>query len=248
MSSVTERLDELVDDYCRNVRYFKEPLTPARARMYITQTRLTTRQRNGVLKMRVATNCPIWDVKLEIVGAVTQEIIADDKYARGQPHWKVVEDLGVAIGMDRDEIQAAGPTPTTQMCWLAWDSLMSNRHWLEGIVANTCTERAVLPGFGEGDVRKYGTEGAEARRWKKLFGLSDEQLEFFIMHEEADKEHGDIGWNAVAEYAAGFSMEDAVVDACRLNLMVWEMYENGIGDEADKLEREQGEMQERAQA
>jgi len=237
MTSITERLDELVDDYCRRVRYFKEPLTPARARMYVTQTRLTTRQRNSVLKLRVGTNCPIWDIKIDIFKASAQEIIADDKYARGQPHWKVVEDLGVAIGMDREEIRAAKPSRTTELCWLAWDSLMSNRHWLEGIVANTCTERAVIPGFGDGDIRKYGTEGFEYRRWKKLFDLTDEQLEFFIMHDEADKEHGDLGWNAVAEHAARLHMEDAVVEACRLNLMVWEMYENGIGDEADALER-----------
>ena len=30
-------------------------------------------------------------------------------------------------------------------------------------------------------------------------------------------------------------MEDAVVEACRVNLMVWENYFNGIGDAADAL-------------
>ena len=49
--------------------------------------------------------------------------------------------------------------------------------------------------------------------------------------------HSDVGWNAVAEHAGRLGMEDAVVKACRVNLMVWEHYLNGIGDGADALDR-----------
>src|SRR3989449_11115726 len=35
-------------------------------------------------------------------------------------------------------------------------SLMANRHWLEGIVANTCAERINVPGYGSGLFRKHG--------------------------------------------------------------------------------------------
>ena len=30
-------------------------------------------------------------------------------------------------------------------------------------------------------------------------------------------------------------MADAVVDACRINLLVWERYFNGIGEEGDRV-------------
>jgi hypothetical protein len=54
--SVLARLDEAVDDFCRRTRYFREDMTQGRARMFAMQHRLNTRQRNSVLKLKVATN------------------------------------------------------------------------------------------------------------------------------------------------------------------------------------------------
>ena len=48
------------------------------------------------------------------------------------------------------------------------------------------------------------------------------------VHEAADIVHSDMGWNAIARFARELRMEDAVVEACRKNLLVWEMYLNGI--------------------
>ena len=54
---------DVVDDFCRRTRFFKEPMTKGRARMFVLQHRLNTRQRNSVLKLKVATNCPDWDMR-----------------------------------------------------------------------------------------------------------------------------------------------------------------------------------------
>ena len=113
---------------------------------------------------------------------------------------------------------------------------MSNRHWLEGIVANTCAERANVPGYGEGVMREKGWFGLERVRWGELFKLDNEQLDFFELHEEADIEHSDMGWQAIARFAREHTMEDAVVEACRKNLAVWEMYLNGIAAAGDALD------------
>ena len=234
-SDVIERLDRVVDDFSRRNRIYNEETNIGRARMFVMQHRQNTRHRNSVLKLRVATNCPEWDIKLDIIHACSQEIIADNEYGGGRPHWEIVEDLGVALGMDREEIRAAPLLPSTRLSWLAWEALMSNRHWLEGLVANTCAERSALPGYGAGALREIGWLGVERRRWREAFGLSDDQLEFFKLHHEADLEHSDIGWNAVANHAAKLGMEDAVVEACRVNLEVWENYWNGICDAGDAL-------------
>ncbi len=236
-SDVIERLDQVVDDFSSRNRIYNEETNIGRAKMFVMQHRQNTRHRNSVLKLRVATNCPEWDIKLDIIHACSQEIIADHEYGGGRPHWEIVEDLGVALGMDREEIRAAPLLPSTRLSWLAWEALMSNRHWLEGLVANTCAERSALPGYGGGELREIGWLGVERRRWREAFGLSDEQLNFFKLHHEADMEHSDIGWNAVANYAADLGMEDAVVEACRVNLMVWENYWNGICEAGDALIR-----------
>lgn len=235
--SVVERMNAVVDDFVRHTRFFNEPMTRGRATMFALQHRLNTRQRNSVLKLRVATNCPDWDMRLRIIGACAEEIIADHEHGGGRPHWGILEELGVRIGLKRERMQAERPLATTRLAWLAWESLMSNRHWLEGLVANTCAERANIPGYGTGTLRAHGWFGLERERWAKVFGLSDKELEFFELHEAADIVHSNLGWQAVAENAKKLGLEDQVVEACRINLLVWESYLNGIGAGGDALDR-----------
>jgi pyrroloquinoline quinone (PQQ) biosynthesis protein C len=234
---VLAKLDKVVDEFSTNCRFFNEEITPGRAKMFVLQHRLNTRQRNSVLKLRVATNTPDWDLRLRIIGACAEEVIADHEHGGGRAHWEILEDLGITIGLKRSKIRAARPLPSTLMCWLAWEALMSNRHWLEGLVANTCAERANIPGYGSGIRRKQGWFGLERRRWAKLFKLNNRQLNFFELHEAADIEHSNLGWNAVAKHAERLAMEDAVVEACRTNLMVWNAYLNGIAEGGDAVDR-----------
>jgi pyrroloquinoline quinone (PQQ) biosynthesis protein C len=234
--NVLVRLDRVVDDFCRRTRFFHEPLTESRARSFVLQHRQNTRHRNSVLKLKVATNCPDWDTRLKIIGACAQEIIADHEHGHGKAHWQILEELGLHIGMSQDEIRSAAPLDSTLIAWAAWEGLMANRHWLEGIVANTCAERANVPGYGTGMMREHGWFGLERERWGRLFGLTNEQLDFFELHEQADIEHSDMGWQAITKYARELHMEDAVVEACRRNLLVWELYLNGIAAAGDRMD------------
>ncbi len=232
---VIARLDAEVDAFSSRLRLMNEDLTPGRAKMFVLQHRQNSRHRNSVLKLRVAANTPHWDIKLGIIHACSQEIIADHEYGGGKPHWEILEDLGVVIGLDRADIQNAELLPSTQLAWSAWDGLMSNRHWLEGLIANTCSERTNVPGYGHGGIREKGWMRHWAEPWRELFDLSDEQLAFFGIHGEADVEHSGLGWNTVAKYAKELGMEDAVVEACHNNLIVWEHYFDGIADGGDRL-------------
>jgi pyrroloquinoline quinone (PQQ) biosynthesis protein C len=234
--NVISLLDEVVEDFCQRTRFFHEEFSQARARMFVKQHRLNSRQRNSVLKLRVATNTPMWELRMDIIRACTQEIIADDEHGGGRPHWKILEDLGVRVGMNREEIELAEPLPSTRLAWYAWEGLMANRHWLEGLIANTCAERPNVPGYGKGLMKTLGWFGLERERWKSVFpDLTDDDLDFFELHTEADKEHSELGWNTVAEYAEKLGMVGPIVDACRENLLVWEHYLNGIGDAAYRL-------------
>jgi pyrroloquinoline quinone (PQQ) biosynthesis protein C len=231
--SVVARMDKAVDDFVVRCRWFHEPLTKGRARTFALQHRLNTRQRNSVLKLKVAANCTDWDTRLRIIRACSEEVIADHEHGGGRPHWQILEDLGVRVGLKRAALQRAEPLPSTQLAWAAWDGLMANKHWLEGIVANTCAERANVPGYGAGAFRKAGWFGFERRRWQELFDLSEPELEFFELHTDADIEHSNTGWRAVEKFAKELHMEDAAVAACERNLYVWETYLNGIAAAGD---------------
>ena len=232
---VIARLDGMVDDFVKRTPIFNEPITLGRARTFCLQHRQNTRYRNSVLKLRVATNCPVWDVKLGVIEAVTEEIVADHEFGDGRPHWRIVEDLGIDLGLAREDIENADLLPSTQMSWLAWEALMSNRHWLEGLIASTCAERTNVPGYGEGAIRDLGWFGVEGPKWRDAFDLNEDQLLFFKMHSEADIKHSNLGWNTIGEYATDLRMEDAVVEACRVNLIAWENYWNGIVAAGDQL-------------
>lgn len=233
---VIARLDREVNEHVARTRFYCEPLTIERAKMLVRQHRQNTRYRNSVLKLAVATNCPDWDTRLRIIGSSSQELIADHEFGGGKPHWQILAELGMRIGMTQDEIDRAKPTATTQICWLAWEALMRNRHWLEGLIANTCAERANCPGYGSGEISRVGMSGIQNRQWRELFGLTPEEVEFWGMHSEADVEHSNLGWQTIAERAEAMGMADAVVNACRLNLAVWERYWNGIGEAGDAVE------------
>src|SRR5207245_6433655 len=176
--------------HCRTV-YCTGELTKGRGRRFAMQHRLNTRERNSVLKLKVATNCPDWETRIGIIRAGSEEIIADHEHGGGRAHWEILEDLGTRIGLKRSEIRAATPIPTTQLAWSAWEGLMGNGHWLEGIVANTCAERTNVPGYGTGIMKKHGWFALERERGGKLFGLSNGEREFSELHDTADMEHSD---------------------------------------------------------
>jgi len=235
--AVIDGLDREVNDFVNRTLIFKEDAwTKSRCRAFVLQHRQNTRHRNSVLKLKVATNCPIWDIKIDIIEACAQEIIADNEYGGGQPHWQILEDLGVKIGMDRAEIQAATPSQWTQLSWDAWAGLMTNAHWLLGLIGNTCSERVNVPGYGTGGTKELGWFGNVRGIWQEMWELEDADVNFFKLHTEADLEHSELGWRNVATYAEDLHLEDQVIEACRRNLVVWENYFNGIchlGDSFD---------------
>lgn len=238
-TGVVAELDKVLDGFMDNLRWYHEPFNLGRAQIFVYQHRLNTRYRNSVLKLKVATNCPDWETRLRIIGASAEEIIADDEHGGGLPHWQILENLGVELGLPRDDIRAAKPIKTTQLAWNAWDGLMANKHWLLGLLANVVAERANISGYGTkgGVLKQHGWFGLERQRWREVTGLPDDKLGFFKLHEVADEVHSDLGWKAVAEHAEKLQMEQEVLEAARQNLAVWELYLNGIGDAGDELNR-----------
>ncbi len=222
--SAVERLDAEMEDFVGRCLIFPaDAWTPNRCRAWVLQHRLNSRQRNSVLKLKTATNCPVWEIKLDIIHACTQEIVADHEFGGGAPHWRILEDLGVRIGMDRADIEAAKPTPTTQLCWDAWMGLMANCHWLLGLIANTCSERVNVPGYGTGEARERGWNAMVGGCWREIWGLSKEDVEHGRRIRRRAQSGGRGGRRAYARRKAS---------------SVWETYFNGICHLGDAMDAE----------
>src|SRR3989442_7095464 len=110
--SVVARMDRVVNDFALRCRWFHEPITKGRARMFALQHRLNTRQRNSVLKLKVATNCTDWDTRMRIIEACSEEVIADHAHGGGLPHCRILEDLGLRLRLKRAPIHQAKQRPS----------------------------------------------------------------------------------------------------------------------------------------
>ena len=84
-------------------RYFHEPIIPRRARNFVCKHRRNTRHRNSALKLKVAANCKVWDLRLQIIEAFSQEVICDREHGGGRAHREFLKTLGLYIGMDLEK-------------------------------------------------------------------------------------------------------------------------------------------------
>ena len=155
---VIGRLDALVHDFNCRTRLFTEDLTPGRARMFVMQHRLNSRHRNSVLKLRVATNCPDWDLRLDIIGACSQEIIADHEHGGGRPHWEILETLGTHIGLTRHHLGC---------------------RCIDSLQARSAKTIELLAGYG---FRVVGIQCRRARNIGALFANRRHTAEYYIIH------------------------------------------------------------------
>ncbi|MBT6800391.1 MAG: hypothetical protein HOA41_01810 [Rhodospirillales bacterium] len=67
--------------------------------------------------------------------------------------------------------------------------------------------------------------------------MTDADLKFFKIHNEADEIHSDLGWKNLAKHAKSLHMEDRLLELAEQNLAIWEVYLNGIGDAGDMLNK-----------
>src|SRR2546423_1846178 len=78
-----------------------------------------------------------------------------------------------------------------------------SRNFLEGVAAHVLASEAQVP----------GDAGSVAQGLKKQFGLSDEAIAFYAVHDHADEEHSGVGTKLLATFARTDADLDRVVNA-----------------------------------
>jgi pyrroloquinoline-quinone synthase len=111
-------------------------------------------------------------------------------YAGGVNHHELYLRFGEALGISREEMYA------TRYCagalgFRAYFSDICGGNFLEGVAAHMLA--------GEAPVPTHGSKRADALR--KYYGLSDEDVRFFTVHEVADEDHSNVGRELLNEFA-----------------------------------------------
>ena len=138
---------------------------------------------------RLYVHCP--DPKWrEMIAEVVYEEGTGRLYANGVAHNELYYNFGQGLGIDREEMKNVRYCPGA-IAFKAYFSSMCEKTFLEGVSAHMLAGEAQGPGYF----------GSIAQHLKDNFGLNDEQVAFWTIHDVADEDHSGIGRELLDEFA-----------------------------------------------
>ncbi|MFM9886901.1 MAG: TenA family transcriptional regulator [Burkholderiales bacterium] len=159
-------------------------------------------------------NCPDPEWR-EMIAEVVYEEGTGRLFANGSPHWKLWLRLGNVFGIADDEMWNADLCPEA-IAYRAFCNRICSGDFLEGVSAHMLGAEAQVP----------GAVGSVAQGLKKKFNLSDYDLAFYIVHNEADAEHADIGRRLLGRFAKSEAdLERAITAATQMVLVSQVMFD-----------------------
>lgn len=220
-------LDATIKSVMDDIRWFdysEKRLTTKGAAIYVQQHGVFTRHSRQAWA-NVVGACPEVDVRRFIV----RENLFEEEGSDEKSHYLKLVKLGVRLGLTAEQVHKAPALPTTRAALLIWETQTKNRHWIIGCAAKATLEQVNQVQCGD-------MSNVEGHRWMKKLGLTKEEVEFWLMHDELDKEHGSGAFEGVHRHlpnAKGITEAD-VVQAVEDSITAWKIFLDGIADEAEK--------------
>ncbi len=115
------------------------------------------------------------------------------------------------LGLTRAEIVDAPPFPGTAALIAWFESATRELSFIEGAAAINLAAEGQVP----------GAFAPFARALERHYGLTHEQVAFWDIHEEADREHSDIGDHIVTRHATTSEWQEKIRRALRRSLDLW---------------------------
>jgi pyrroloquinoline-quinone synthase len=138
---------------------------------------------------RLYVHCP--DPKWrEMIAEVVYEEGTGRLYANGVAHNELYYNFGEGLSIDREEMKNVRYCPGA-IAFKAYFSSMCEKTFLEGVSSHMLAGEAQGPGYF----------GSIAQHLKDKFGLNDEQVAFWTVHDVADEDHSGIGRELLDEFA-----------------------------------------------
>jgi pyrroloquinoline-quinone synthase len=135
-----------------------------------------------------------------------------------RPHLDIVLRFAEANGADIDEVKKGRGLPTTR-AWVDWLTKTAlNESWIAGIAAT-----------------RVGTESQSPLLYSKVlpalrekYKFSEDEIEHFWLHSEADIEHGDRGFSALERHCTTRELQDEAIHFARESARMRWFYFDGI--------------------
>lgn len=144
---------------------------------------------NHLYHGRLYVNCPdpAWRQRM---AEVCYEEATGRLFADGVPHYKLYLRVGEAMGIS-PQVMYKTEFGVGAIAFRAYFEYICGKSFLEGVSAHMLGAEAQVP----------GVSGKVGRALMSLFGLSEDDVAFYTVHDDADKEHSDIGRELLEQFA-----------------------------------------------
>lgn len=197
--------------------FSKNRLTLRGAQLYCQQHGLFTRHSRRMWAY-VVGNCP----EVEVRRFIVRENLFEEEGNEEISHYVKMRKMGEALGLTAGDMNDAVPLDSTRAALLIWETLTKDRHWLVGAAAKAALEMK-------------GNPAAEGQRWMDKLGLTREQCDFWMMHQDADAVHGPVAMTLVLKYlsrsptVSNSEVLDGVIDS----FIAFRIFRDGIAEAAE---------------
>ena len=208
-------LDEFVNELTAG-RIRRDKLKPTR--LLLIQGKLTKEQVRTWVKqlyyyrvnvprkeLYILANCPIKEIRMELVKKYLEE--EDDRVlgAKDGPHDELWIKLGEGLGVGREEMESFRDLcPEYRLLVDAWVNYARDHSWLEGSALS----------FDEGGGAGPAGEGMKlAEAFAKFYGAPDWALRHLTLHSELDIDHGTSIQDLVRKFALTDEQQEGIRQA-----------------------------------
>ncbi len=163
------------------------------------------------------TNCPFIEERIKLAESLYEEETGRISGCN-VPHPELFIRFGQGLGLERRDLLEAEPFPGTAALIRWFESATRDQSFLEGAAAINLAAEGQVP----------GAFAPFARALERHYGLTREQVAFWDIHEEADREHSDIGDHIVARHALTDDVQEKVKRSLDRSLDLWQQFFDDI--------------------
>ena len=161
----------------------------------LEQTRYLCKQHGGIplhnhnYHGNLYTICPDPEWR-EMIAEVAYEEATGRLFSDGVSHHKLYLNFAKGLGLEPEEMYDPPYCPGV-IAFQAYFTNICGKTFLEGVAAHMLAGEAAIPGLYI----------QIAHKLQEKFGLDDEAVAYWVIHDSADEEHSDVGKKLLDQYA-----------------------------------------------
>jgi len=223
IKKLKKTLNEMVNDQFESDEFqdlLSLPLTMERARFYVVQNALYTKNRRDCWGY-VQGAAPL-DVKALVWQHESDELINDPR--ADMDHYSLTVKQGEVIGLEREDFENAAVPSMVQAAFLAWHHIGIKGPWLSAFTSSQMLERRNNPEIVKGGGMSYRI----GKKFENELGISLKKMISLDVHSTADTDHSDMMDGVYDKHVKTQEDFDTVLRGAALSMAVDRAYRGGL--------------------